>query len=165
LCLLRDVQRGFQLIGRDIVIRHRPARKRLAPQAHGAAGIGGNRLVEGVLGIVMIEGMKKLEAVIKPLLRRSAFCGDGKTAVTHPALNRDPLVAAGNFRMLFHAADGEDGEIGFVRGLVDRDCREGQEPQGGRGRNGRQRVQFHHRQAPREAKRRQAYQNLLGCEA
>ncbi len=126
--LARDFQSCFQVTIVNVEIHGRPARQRLGPQTHGAVRVCGYGLVKGLAGVAMIEGVIQLDAVIEPLLRRTAGGGDGKATIAHATFNGDALPAFGNLDMLFHAADIEDGEIGFVRNFIHRDSRKGQQP-------------------------------------
>ena len=54
------------------------ARKRLAPMAHRAAGIGGLRLAEHIDGGIMIEADDEGQAEIEQILRVGGFGGDRK---------------------------------------------------------------------------------------
>ncbi len=114
--LFGQVERGGLVGLLDVEVLGRPARQGLAPAAEGAVRIGRHGLVEGQLGVGVVEGVVELEPVVEPALGLGAGGAYDKAARADAGHEVDlPGALAGRIDPL-GAADVADADGRGVQG-------------------------------------------------
>ena len=91
--------------GIDVVINGRAVRPGLAPGAHGAGRVYIPRPPEGQLGVLVIEGVGQLHAIVEPSLGLGLGGDDRKAASPHARRHDQPPLAPGRRRVVLGRAE------------------------------------------------------------